>query len=93
MGIVLNQVQQHLIGHLSCKNSRKGMVDIAQDGFIALGKLRCDRQAAAVGNGFIADQFSIFMETLADGIVIVIRTKSSRQFLKGLRILSRPPVF
>ena len=69
------------------------MVDIAQDGFIALGKLRCDRQAAAVGNGFIADQFSIFMESLADGIVIVIRTKSGRQFLKGLRIPSRPPVF
>ena len=69
------------------------MVDIAQDGFIALGKLRCDRQAAAVGNSFIADQLPIFMETLADGIVIVIRTKSSRQFLKGLRIPSRPPVF
>ena len=92
MGIVLDQVQQYLIGHLGRKDGGKGMIDIAQHGFIALGNLGYNRQAAAVGNGFIADQLSIFMEALADGIVVIIRAEGGRQLLKSLGIFLRPPV-
>lgn len=43
-----------------------------------MGQFRRNRQAAAVGNGFVADELAIFMEPLAEGIAIVIRTESSR---------------
>ena len=75
--IVLDQVEQQLVRHLSGKDRSEGTIQVAQSPFIAMGQFCRDGQAAAVGNSFIADELAVFMESLPQGIGVVIRAESS----------------
>ena len=61
MRVGLHALQEQLRRHFAGKNSGKTAVQIAQRVFVSAGDFRRDRQAAAVGNGFVGDESSIFI--------------------------------